>query len=329
MSVQNKVFYIENGKFYISRYVLIAIFRLLIGSQRPDKWSGELLLQRFKRSLPLYPDKTAGIFHPVFERAASVPFENWVLTENPLPRFETLYPQINPDTGSLKDVVDDENEQTLENSTPAIFFDVEKSQSIQHWKQRPKFRFDAFGIEPGSILTFKRDKSITVMTVDGKTGVESDAHDEGASWTDITRQLTGFSQVAPVDYWCHDGVLLRKMYDGKYGDSRKRPGTPRPPEVDAATLAVKTEPEPPSITEQVETQVQESSIDIVEPVTAISLPETPPEPVGAPLPSEPEQESSEPETPEFTKSIIPHTPPSITLGSVTLVPLSLPIRRPS
>jgi len=272
MSLQNNVFYIEDGKFYISRHVLIAIFRLLIGSQRPDKWSDELLLRRFERTLPLYPNKTAGIFHPVFERAAAVPFENWVMTNNPLPRFETLYPQINMAGGETsEDMIDDDNEATLETTTPDSLYESDQLSPCQHWKQRPKFRFDTFGIEVGAVLTFKRDSSITVTVMDGKTAVASDHYDIGTSWTNITRQLTGFAQVAPVDYWCYNGVLLRKIYDGKSGASRKKAISLE--EKSAISLEEKSnttslsEPQPEPVPEQAmemahETLAQESDISV-------------------------------------------------------------------
>jgi len=225
MDFKNTVFYVEDGKFYISRYVLIAIFRLLIGSQRPDSWSDELLLSRFGRSIPFYPKEKAGVFFPVFERAASVPVEDWILTDVPLPRLETLYPQLPalPDSNTVTAEAHDADDSTLDVSAPAVFFSEINPDPVHCWKQRPKFRFSDFDIPVGSVLTFKRDPSIIVITLDEKTGVISDDHNVGSSWTDITRQITGFPYVAPVDYWCYNGTSLRKLYDAKYSDNRKKP----------------------------------------------------------------------------------------------------------
>ncbi len=224
MDFKNTVFYVEDGKFYISRYVLITVFRLLIGSQRPDTWPDDMLLNRFERSIEFYTPATAGVYWPILERAKSVPIEHWILTEVPLPRLESLYPQLPalPEDIPVADNVDDENDSTLEASAPATFFSPTQSEPVQCWKQRPKFRFADFDIPPGSVLTYKRDPSITVTTLDDKTSVVSEDHEVGSSWTDITRQLTGFPFVAPVDYWCHNGTPLRKMYDAKYGSSRKK-----------------------------------------------------------------------------------------------------------
>ena len=252
MTFKNTVFYVEDEKFYISRYVLIAIFRLLIGSQRPDGWPDEMLLNRFERCIPFYPKEKAGIFFPVFERAASVPIENWVLTNTPLPRLETIYPQlpiseVNPDF----DEVDDNNDSTLEVSAPIPFFAETKIDAPCCWKQRPKFRFSDFNILPGSILTYKRDPSITVITSDEKTGVISDDYESGTSWTEITRRISGFSQVAPVDYWLYNGVLLRKIYDKKHGSRRlknsKKSGSSRKKRAKKSTSSKKSKARPPII----------------------------------------------------------------------------------
>ncbi len=210
----------------------MAIFRLLIGSQRPDTWPDDMLLNRFERSIAFYTPETAGVYWPILERAKSVPIENWVLTDRPLPRLEIFYPQIPafPEDFPSTDQVDDENDSTLEVTAPSKFFTQTQSEPVHCWKQRPKFQFSDFDIPPGSVLTFKREPSITVTTLDTKTGVVSDDHEVGSSWTDITRQLTGFPQVAPVDYWCYNDTPLRKFYEAKYGNNKKKkPSKTAPP----------------------------------------------------------------------------------------------------
>jgi hypothetical protein len=246
MDFKNTVFYVEDGKFYISRYVLIAIFRLLVGSQRPDSWPDDLLLSRFGRSIPFYPKEKAGVFSPVFERAASVPVENWILTDVPLPHLETLYPQLPAlsDSNTHAAEANDTDDNTLEVQAPAAFFSAINPEPVHCWKQRPKFQFSDFDIPSGSVLTFKRDPSVIVITSDDKTGVISDDHNIGSSWTDITRQLTGFSQVAPVDYWCYNGTSLRKMYNAKYGGSHKK--TPKKPSPKNVILSAEPSHVPPA-----------------------------------------------------------------------------------
>ncbi len=278
MDCKNTVFYVENGKFHISRYVLMAVFRLLIGSQRPDTWPDDMLLNRFERSIAFYTEATAGVYWPIFARAKSVSIEDWILTDMPLPRLETFYPQIPafPDDFSSTDKVDDEDDSTLEATAPSTFFSQAQSEPTLCWKQRPKFHFSDFDIPPGSVLTFKREPSITVTTLDAKTGVVSDNHEAGSSWTDITRQLTGFPQVAPVDYWCYQGTPLRKLYEAKYGNSKKTKPSKKaqptsPPKSEKTPTPTKKSRHPKS---EIPSSIIKSSFDFppATPVTLITPP---------------------------------------------------------
>ncbi|MGL4492894.1 MAG: GIY-YIG nuclease family protein, partial [Tannerellaceae bacterium] len=86
----------------------------------------------------------------------------------------------------------------------------EKIKSVR----RPSMNYREMGIMPDSILSFIKDRNISVTVVSDK---KVNFQEEETSLTAVTKQLLGIERpIQPTPYWEYEGKNLREIYDETY-----------------------------------------------------------------------------------------------------------------
>lgn len=80
--------------------------------------------------------------------------------------------------------------------------------------RRPPMNYREMGIMPDSILSFIKDRNISVTVVSDK---KVNFQEEETSLTAVTKQLLGIERpIQPTPYWEYEGKNLREIYDETY-----------------------------------------------------------------------------------------------------------------
>lgn len=80
--------------------------------------------------------------------------------------------------------------------------------------RRPAMNYREMGIMPGAVLSYVKDRSITVRVVSDK---KVNFQEEETSLTAVTKQLLGIERpIQPTPYWEYEGKNLRDIYDETY-----------------------------------------------------------------------------------------------------------------
>ena len=79
--MKNRLFYTENGKFYISRQAVEAAFIHFVGSLQPNNWKEATLKARFEMLLQMRKKENDGVFAECFAMAKEAGIANWVFTD--------------------------------------------------------------------------------------------------------------------------------------------------------------------------------------------------------------------------------------------------------